>query len=81
MPIFIPQTELDIAIAETRKADGILDEMPVGGFTLADVMKRMGRQQARLWVERNGTYIGLFGPKGAKVYRLNKQRVSRRKSK
>lgn len=83
MPIFIPQTELDIAIAESRKADGILDEIPPGCFTVPEIQKKLecGHCMAMRWAKRNGTFIGIFGPRRTKVFRLNKQRANRRRSK
>jgi hypothetical protein len=61
MPILVPQSALDKALAEDKKRRGILDAMPDGGFTHADLEQRgMSYEQARLWTKKNAIRVGML---------------------
>lgn len=77
MPIVVPQTVLDEALAADKKRRGILDIIPADCFTIKDLIARgMNRGCARAFLERHAIKLGRFG--NADVYRLKENSNGRR---
>jgi len=71
MPIHIPQSALDKALAEDKKRRGILDEVPCDCFTIQEIIDRGHRRWwAQSWIKKYAVAVGICGSKGLKVYRL-----------
>lgn len=82
MPIFIPQSALDKAIVEDKKARGVIDEIPINGFSARNIQELLntGISAAKEWCKKHGKFVGVFGPNRTKIYVL-KQRPRRKESK
>ena len=72
MPIIVPLSFLDKAIAISRKQEGFLQEIPPDSFTCQDVIDRLGsRNIAQAWLKKNAVLLGRFGKRN--FYRLKRQ--------
>jgi hypothetical protein len=76
MPILVPQSAVDAAVSAWKKQEGILDEMPKDGITIAALMtgRNCSWHTAKRWLKAHAILLGKIkiGRNWNLVYKLKK---------